>query len=172
MSTQTRGMERRTVGDIKQELLSTSQMRSPRNEKLIVWICGVLSARTIKFISALKKQNYKIVLLKCVTNDYAPLFINELEKLDLETIACECEEELMYYALQFNPLVYVFETQWADCTWAELMLRHKERFGKIVISIFDNITFSFTVSIITLPQNIPCFNVKSLNISGVTILKK
>ncbi len=107
-----------------------------RDSNLIVVICGHISPRIVKIIGALKRKNYDIVMLKYMAI-YNPWCVNELEKVNIQIYHCECIEELLYYALQYRPLVYFFEPQWADCRWAEIMLKNKKYFGKVIISLYD-----------------------------------
>lgn len=107
-----------------------------RDSGLIVIVCGHLSIRTNKLVEALEKRNYKIVLLDyCIKRNI--WYLDELGKMSVTIHQCECVEEMLYWALQYDPLVYLFQPRWSDCTWAEIMLCQKRHFGKIVISLYD-----------------------------------
>lgn len=112
------------------------------DRKLIVMICGTLSGRTIKFIEAFKENGFRVVLLKyfkCAN----PWSIERLECADIQIDNCCCIEEMLYHALQYRPLVYFFEPFWGDCRWAEIMIRCKRNFGKIVLALYDIMNFGY-----------------------------
>lgn len=107
-----------------------------RDPNLIVIICGHISIRSNKIISALKRKGYSVIILDyCVTKH--TWCIKGFEKAGGTIYECNCIEEMLYNALKFNPLVYYFEPRWADCSWVEIMLRQKEYFGKIVLTLYD-----------------------------------
>lgn len=133
---------------IMESLLCHNKGLEQKNEKLIVWLCGLLTPRTIKIISVLKKNGYEIVMLRYALTDI-PRYQEEFKKLDISNRYCECVEEMMYYALQYKPLVYVFEPSWSDCSWAHIMLRQKQKFGKFVISLYD----VMNVGYVNIPQH-------------------
>lgn len=107
-----------------------------RDLNLVVMICGHLSPRTIKIISALRTKRYDIVVLDyCLhVNQWC---LDELQKLNLNTYKCQCVEEMLYWSLQYRPLVYFFEPRWGDCSWAVIMLKNKIYFGKVVLALYD-----------------------------------
>ncbi len=107
-----------------------------KNLKLIVMVCGHLSPRTVKIITALKKKNYEVVLLKYWKN-VNPWCLDRLQKANIQVEPCECIEELMYKMLQYLPLVYFVEPRWGDCLWAKIILKNKRYFGKIVLALYD-----------------------------------
>lgn len=106
------------------------------DSNLIVVICGHLSPRIVKIIRALKKKSYNIIILDYMDGDN-PWCRGELKKIDVQGYRCHCVEEMLYYALQYNPLVYFFEPLWADCLWADIMLKNKKYFGNVVLSLYD-----------------------------------
>lgn len=114
-----------------------------RNSQLIVIVCGHLSIRTNKLVEALEKQNYRIVLLDyCIKRNI--WYLDELGKTSVTIHQCESIEEMLYWALQYDPLVYIFQPRWSDCSWAEIMLLQKSHFGKIVISLYDVINDGYS----------------------------
>lgn len=103
---------------------------------LIVMICGHVSIRSNKIIRALKRKGYKIVMLYYRSNGHT-WCMEEFEKLEISVYKCQYVEEMLYMALQYKPLIYFFEPCWSDCTWAEIMLKNKKYFGKVVIGLYD-----------------------------------
>lgn len=106
------------------------------NSNLIVVICGHISPRLVKIIGAIKRNGYEIIMLKYMAV-YNPWSFEDLKNEHIPIYSCECIEELLYYALQYSPLVYFFEPMWADCRWAEIMFKNKKYFGKVIISLYD-----------------------------------
>lgn len=124
-------------GKLLQELKDRGENAGEgKDSNLIVMICGHISIRSNKIIGALRRKGYKIVMLYYHSNGHM-WCIEELKKLDILILKCQYVEEMLYKALQYKPLVYFFEPCWADCTWAEIMLRTKKYFGKIVIGLYD-----------------------------------
>lgn len=120
-----------------QELINRGRdVQNRKDSNLIVMICGHMSARSNKIISALKRKGYKIVMLYYHSNNNT-WYIEEFKALNITIFKCQFIEEMLYKALQYNPLVYFFEPRWGDCLWAEIMLKNKRCFGKIVISLYD-----------------------------------
>lgn len=107
-----------------------------KDSNLIVMICGHVSIRSNKIIGALKKRGYQIIMLHYFSNGHT-WCIENLQKLNITIYKCQYIEEMLYKALQYKPLVYLFEPRWGDCLWAEIMIRNKEYFGKIVLSLYD-----------------------------------
>ena len=103
---------------------------------LIVMICGLMTSRSNKIIRALTRKGYKIVMLYHGLNK-RPWDMEEFRKLDILVYECQYVEEMLYKALQYKPLIYFYEPRWADCTWAEILLKNKKYFGKIAIGIYD-----------------------------------
>ena len=110
--------------------------KSKQNKKQIVFIVGNMSVRIVKIINALIINGYNIKLLRYGIVE-SNLASSELLTINLECIKCLKIEELFYQAIQYNPIVYFFEPTWGDCSWAETMIRHKEIFGKVIISLYD-----------------------------------
>ena len=113
------------------------------DDNLIVWICGHLSSRTIKMVGALLRKGCRIVFLSCF-DGANPWNLEELQKFNVPIYQCTYVAELLYWALQYNPLVYFFEPSWGDCRWAEIMLKHKEHFGKVVLALYDVMNDGYT----------------------------
>lgn len=102
----------------------------------IVVICGHVSSRINKIIGALKRKKYNIIMLNYCPN-VNPWCLEELQSTIGQIYMCECVEEMMYRALQYSPLVYFFEPRWGDCLWAEIMLKKKQYFGRVVLTLYD-----------------------------------
>lgn len=113
------------------------------DDHLIVWICGHLSSRTIKIAGALIRKGYRIVFLSYF-DGANPWNLDELQQYNIQIYQCTYITELLYWALQYNPLVYFFEPNWGDCRWAEIMLKHKRHFGKVVLALYDVMNDGYT----------------------------
>lgn len=125
----------------KQKLLQELKDRGDnagegKDLNLIVMICGHVSIRSNRIIRALKRKGYEIVMLYYRSNGHT-WCMEEFKKLDILVYECQYVEEMLYKALQYKPLIYFFEPCWGDCTWAEIMLKNKKYFGKIVIGLYD-----------------------------------
>lgn len=107
-----------------------------KDSNLIVVISGSISARIVKITGALKRKQYSVVVLNCCQQK-EPWSITELQSIHILLHSCSCIEEMLYNALQYCPLVYIFEPRWGDCSWVEIMLRNKQYFGKIVLALYD-----------------------------------
>lgn len=129
---------------VMQELLDKGQyINREKNNDLIIMICGHLSARTIKIAGALKRKKYEIIMLSYF-DGANPWYLDELEKINIQLYQCRNVIEMMYYALQYYPLIYFFEPCWGDCTWTEIMLKNKKHFGKVVLALYDVMNDGYT----------------------------
>lgn len=119
-----------------------------KDEKLIIFLSGYISARNNKIIGALKRSGYKIIVINY--NFGVNIWcLNELKKMNIQIEECECIEEMLYKALQYNPLVYYFIPYWGDCLWAEIMFKMKKYFGKVILELYDVLNDGFA----EIPQN-------------------
>lgn len=130
--------------EIVQKLLNRGRYADVDIDKnLIVMMCGHTSVRSNKIMWALKEKGYDIVML-----DFCPAkyqwCLGELDKLNIRRYKCRCIEELLYRALEYRPLVYFFEPIWGDCSWAQIMLKNKSYFGKIVLALYDVMNAGFS----------------------------
>ncbi len=125
------------------ELLDRGTNRKT-NKHLIVFLCGHLSARISKIVGALKRKGFSVIILSYWPNRNL-WFLDEISEADIPIYPCKCIHELLYRALQFEPLVYYFEPRWGDCLWAEIMLKNKKYFGKIVLSLYDIVNDGFII---------------------------
>lgn len=136
-------IENRMDGQDKEAVLQRLLKRGKEagketNSKLIVIICGHMTVRNNKIVGALKRKGYTVVMLNYhMLNDITCCCLNELEQLNIQRISCYCIEEMLYEALQYDPLVYFFEPRWAECLWAKIMLKNKKSFGKVVLALYD-----------------------------------
>lgn len=105
------------------------------DDKTIVFIIGNFAPRHIKIIRALIKKKFKIIIL--IYGHIQSFMTNEISSCDVEISVCSTIEELLVTAMQYKPLVYVFEPVWGNCSWPQVMISHKKLFGKIVISLYD-----------------------------------
>lgn len=112
--------------------------------KMIVFITGSIQPRTVKIIRALIRKGYKVTVLDYsdpnIKNDVAK---SELLECNIVFFQCSIIMDLFYMAMKYKPLVYYFEPRWGDCSWGDIMIRHKELFGKIVISLYDILNDSY-----------------------------
>lgn len=105
------------------------------DKNMIVYISGYLNPRSDKMIGALVKKNFHVIVL-----EYG--LLNEMVRTGIMTYNVEffhCRDigEVFYIALQYKPLVYYFEPEWGLCIGSEIMIRHKDVFGKIVFAAYD-----------------------------------
>jgi len=118
------------------ECLVEKKKEQKQEKDTIVFIIGDLKPRVVKIIISLIKRGFKIIVL-----GYGGMnaFLTKKELLENEVEFFECFdiEEMFYYALKYNPIVYYFVPVWGDCRWAEAIIKHKSLFGKIVISLYD-----------------------------------
>lgn len=117
--------------------------RRKTDDNLVVWICGHLSSRTTKIIGALIRKGYRIVFLSYF-DGANPWNLDELQQFNIQIYQCLYIAELLYWALQYNPLVYFFEPFWGNCLWAEIMLKYKKHFGKVVLALYDVMNDGYT----------------------------
>lgn len=124
-------------GNKWKEIESNIKLREQMNpnQNVIVFISGDLKPRSEKIIGALVRKNYHIVVL-----EYG--FCNELVRTEvmlynIEFFHCRDMIEVFYRALQYKPLVYYFEPVWGDCSVSEIMIRHKNLFGKVAFAAYD-----------------------------------
>lgn len=139
--TQKSGLNKEIV--IKDLLFRGKCITKKTENNLIVWICGHLSSRTIKIIGALIRKGYRIIFLSYF-DGANPWNLDELQKLNVQIYQCTYIAELLYLALQYNPLVYFFEPSWGDCRWVEIMLKFKQNFGKVVLALYDVMNDGYT----------------------------
>lgn len=111
-------------------------MKLAGDKNLITMIVGIITIRTAKIARALAKKGYEIEVLQLHPGDpYAGESELSFDKIHLKK--CHCVEEVLYEALQRKPLVFYIESPWMRASVAEIMLRHKEKFGKIVFTAYD-----------------------------------
>ncbi len=119
---------------IKEKVISC-QSRCDFNENEIVYITGQLLPRNIKMIAALKKKGYDVVVI--IYGSLREGFASEMHQRGISYIRCNDEEEMMYNALQYRPLVYYYQPIWGNCIWLEIVLRYKMHFRPIVLGLYD-----------------------------------
>lgn len=113
-------------------------------EETIVFIVGFLSPRTVKIIGAMTKRGYKAVILEYGNWRARNVTIKpELMLYNVQHIRCEDIGELFYQAMQYKPKAYYFEPVWGNCSWPDIMIRHKQIFGKIVMAVYDVLNDSY-----------------------------
>jgi hypothetical protein len=87
-------------------------------------------------MGALIKKGFNLVVLKY--GDMPDDLVREEWKSNgIEYTECSEIEELFFTAVQYNPLVYYIEPRWGDCSYPEIMIKHKKLYGKIVITLYD-----------------------------------
>lgn len=131
--------DRKEKKAVVQELLERGKNAGEKTDSgLIVVICGHMTARSNKIIGALIRKKYRVIMLRYNFLNYNTCCcMKELESLNIQIIECSCIEEMLYEALQYDPLVYFFEPRWAECSWAKIMIKNKKYFGKIVLALYD-----------------------------------
>lgn len=105
------------------------------DENTIVFISGYLNPRSEKVIGALVKKKYNVIVLgyECCNE----LVIKEIKGNNITFFQCEDISDVFCKAIQYNPLVYYYEPAWGDCSGPEIMIRHRNLFGKIVFATYD-----------------------------------
>lgn len=101
----------------------------------IVYISGYLNARSAKIIGALVRKKYKLIVLEY--GFYNELIRSEIMSYNIQFIPCRDLIEVFLMALQYKPFVYYYEPVWSDSSGPEIMIRHKNMFGRIVFAAYD-----------------------------------
>lgn len=105
------------------------------DKKTIVFVMGYLTPRSEKIIGALVRKNFSIVVLEYGFDN--KLIKNEIMSHGVVFFYCKDILEVFYRAMQYKPLVYYCEPVWGDCSGPEIMIRHRNLFGKIVFTTYD-----------------------------------
>lgn len=101
----------------------------------VVFVVGNLTPRCEKIIGALVRKGFNIVLLEYGYDN--KLIKNEIMSHGIDFFYCKDILEVFYRAMQYKPLVYYCEPIWGDCSGPEIMIRHRNLFGKIVFTTYD-----------------------------------
>ncbi len=122
----------------KNQILEKLEERNDRiiDKKTIIYITEFLKPRTIKIIRALTKKNFNVIVL-LRTYFLENLVMGDLLALNVKVIPCDDSMAIYAKAIQYKPLVYFYEPEWGNCIWTEIMIKHKNIFGKIVFSSYD-----------------------------------
>lgn len=119
--------------EIRKYIFHRNRTRADRDT--IVFISGDMKPRSTKIISALVRKKYNVIVLEY---EYCnELVIKEIKGYNITFSYCENMTDVFCKAIQYNPLVYYYEPVWGDCIGSEIMLRHKDLFGKIVFAPYD-----------------------------------
>lgn len=105
------------------------------DRKQIVFISGNLTPRSKKIIAALIKRDFSIVVLEY--GEVYKLVVPEIMSHNIEFVYYKSSMEVLCMAMKYKPLVYYYEPVWGDCSGAEMMIRHRDLFGKIVFGAYD-----------------------------------
>lgn len=105
------------------------------DKHVIVFISGHLTPRSEKIINSLFKKNYDIIVLEYGRRN--ALIRSEIMSRNIKFIQCRDILEVLCWAIHYNPLVYFFEPIWGDCSGSEIMIRHRNLFGRIVFAAYD-----------------------------------
>lgn len=105
------------------------------DRKQIVYISGNLAPRSKKIIAALNKKNFNIVVLEY--GEQYQLVVPEIMAQNIEAVYKKDSMEILCMAMKYKPLVYYCEPAWGDCSGVEMMIRHRDLFGKIVFGTYD-----------------------------------
>lgn len=122
-----------TIEQLK-EIISNRRDLSVNSEE-ILYISGDLSPRTIKIIGALARKGKSVLVL--LYGNAGKLMRHLLLFDNVKIYECINIFEVFYRAMICNPLVYYFEPVSEDRSAAEIMIRHKDLFGKIVFAAYD-----------------------------------
>ena len=101
----------------------------------IVYISGCLTPRSTKIINALRKKGYTVTLI--LFGFIQEIILNEVQSQKISCIQCSCEEEVLFHALKYRPLVYFYEPPWKNCNWLQIVLQYKDNFRPIVVGLYD-----------------------------------
>ena len=101
----------------------------------IVFISGYMNPRSEKIIGALVKKKYHVIVLGY--EGCNELVIKEIKGHNIAFFHCTDIPDVFCKAIQYNPLVYYYEPAWGDCSGPEIMIRHRNLFGKIVFASYD-----------------------------------
>lgn len=109
--------------------------------RLIIFIVGMITARTSRIVIALKKIGYQVKILKWQSNNE---YVGEAEVRhnNIEIINCIGEEDIMFWAYKENPLIFCIDPPWERNVISRLMLFYKDYFGKIVMAPYDVLNFT------------------------------
>ena len=128
----------REYKDRKKEILLRLTSRDEENidRKTIVYICGDLKPRSVRIVGALQRKNFNVIVLlfPSTLNDF---LINELSSLNVKVFFCKNMMDIYDQAIQYNPLIYYLEPVWGDCGSSEVIIRHRNLYGKIVFAPYD-----------------------------------
>ena len=105
------------------------------DRKQIVFISGNLTPRSKKIIAALCKKDFNIIVLEY--GEVYKLVVPEIMSKNIEFVYYKSSMEVLCMAMKYKPLVYYYEPAWGDCSGAEMMIRHRDLFGKIVFAPYD-----------------------------------
>lgn len=128
------------ISELEDKTNAAKKMIAQREEadvdrNTIIFVLGNLPPRTIKIIQALLRKNYNIVVLEY--GDSNNLAMHELVSYNIDFFQCKDIMEVFYKAMQYKPLIYYFDPKWGDCNVSEIMLKHRNLFGKIVFASYD-----------------------------------
>lgn len=110
--------------------------RTIQNRNQIVFIVLDQQPRIQKIIGSLINRNYEIVIVYLKQHKKYP-YIKYEEKTNITTILCDSIEEILFEAVQFNPLLFYVRPAWLDSSIANILFMQKDYFGKIVLDIHD-----------------------------------
>lgn len=117
------------------KLLETVHKGKSVKENEVVLIADRIKPRIAKIGYALKKKNFKVVLLVEERNK------NDLKKTDTTFFSniyfFEGKKELYVKCLFFSPIVYHIFTEVTVAEWAEFLIQNKNTLGKIVYDQYD-----------------------------------
>lgn len=105
--------------------------------KVILFLVGHCTQRTVKIASALKNQGYSISVIEYPEMYHANGTLEELESICDEKIYCSTAEEIMYTMLHSNAFVAHAFSYWGASTIEYILLQRKALFPKIVFEKYD-----------------------------------
>ena len=119
-----------------QELFKRKIKKSDiRNNNQIVFVVALITPRINKIIKALINKGYEIIVLD-INQLFYPTY-SRYEEKNIRVIYCECIEEVLFEAVNLNPLLFYVRPAWLDASVATIMLMQRDSYGKIVIDIHD-----------------------------------
>lgn len=106
-----------------------------KQEREIVMVTDFIKPRVAKIGYALRKNNFKVILL-----------LYKMNKAELNKLEFKCFDEVIFFTdkndvyqkcLRFNPLVYHIFAEAGANEWAAKLIKSKKKLGKIVYDQYD-----------------------------------
>lgn len=125
---------------VKAELLFQSGIQGDkydyrRKNVRIVFFVGIVTARTTRIISGLKKAGYEIEVFKLREWEY--IGEAELKEMGINIKCCSTLEDMLYEIMQIHPFVCYLEPFGEEYKICAVMTAFRQYFGKIILAPYD-----------------------------------